>query len=126
MFDRPIAFHRALVEMTGGVKPALMLGQLIYWSKRTKDTDGWVYKTQKEWEEETGLTRREQDTARKLLKERGIIQEKLAKSPARIHYRINPEYAQKRQTSLHKSAKLSIYKDYYREYNNCCDKVAGR
>lgn len=128
-FDRPIAFHRVLVRVTGGVKSALMLGQLIYWSKRTKDVDGWVYKTQKEWEEETGLTRREQETARKMLVERKVIEEKLAKSPAKLHYRIHPQFAQNVQTRLHETAKPvctkapnSLYTEITTENTTLADK----
>lgn len=89
-FDMPIAYHRCFVVFVG-VTGAVFMSQAIYWSKRTKDEEGWFYKTQEEWEIETGLTRREQETARKRAKEAGLLEEKLAGNPARMYYRINLE-----------------------------------
>ncbi|PMK03352.1 hypothetical protein [Vibrio sp. 10N.261.55.A7] len=83
-----------------------MLSQSIYWSRRT-NASGWFYKTQCEWEEETGMTRRELDTARKKLRQIGILEEKKQGVPCRIFYRINEPnlVAQLEQTSLAQSAK---------------------
>ena len=53
LLDRPIAYHRCLVTLTGSVTGAVMLSQAIYWQNRC---NGDFYKTQAEWEEETGLT----------------------------------------------------------------------
>lgn len=68
LFDRPIAFHRVFAELTNSITAGLMLSQAVYWSKRTKDAEGWFYKKQFEWFDETFLTRREQDTARATLR----------------------------------------------------------
>ena len=87
--DRPIAFNRDFVDLGIGITGALLLSQAIYWSKRTKDTQGWFYKTADEWQEETGMTRNEQETARKKLRELGILEEKRAGLPAKLYYRIN-------------------------------------
>jgi hypothetical protein len=89
---RPIAYHVVFAEVSGGVTSGVFLSQLFYWADRGKDPDGWIYKTQDEWQEETGLSRREQETARKRLKRRGILEEKLAGMPARLHYRINLDH----------------------------------
>jgi len=91
IFDRPIAFHRPLVTITGSITAALMLSQAIYWSRRTTEDDGWFYKTMAEWEEETGMTRREQETARAKLRELGFIEEERRGMPAQLHYRVNEE-----------------------------------
>ncbi|VCX15559.1 hypothetical protein BANRA_04055 [Acinetobacter baumannii] len=50
----------------------------LNWSTglRTKDSEGWIFKTHHEWTQETGLTRREQDTARATLKSLKFISEK--------------------------------------------------
>lgn len=55
LLDRPIAFQRSFIRTDIGVTAALFLSQMIYWTNRSDD-DGWVYKTQEEWEEETGLS----------------------------------------------------------------------
>lgn len=88
LLDRPIAFHRALVPVVGGVLPALMLSQAIYWTKRTSgaDPDRWFWKTQQEWEKETGMGRREQETARARLRETLFWKEKLRGIPARMFF----------------------------------------
>ena len=121
MLDRPIAFHRIFVEWTGSVNAALMLSQLVYWTKRTKDSEGWIYKSAIEWEEETGLSTREQATARKVLRLSGLVEEKLKGLPAILHFRIC-------KTSFDKSAKLVstkaqnksslLRRDSYKEYKH--------
>jgi hypothetical protein len=67
LLDRPIAYHRCFVTLTGSVTAAVLLSQAVYWSRRTGANDGWFWKTVDEWEEETGLSRYEQETARKIL-----------------------------------------------------------
>lgn len=88
ILGRPIAFQRPLVRF-GGVTGALMLSQLIYWSGKEKSGDGWIYKTQVDLEEETGLTRYEQETARKRLVKLEVLEEKLEGLPARLYFKIN-------------------------------------
>lgn len=89
VLDRPIAFNPAFKKITGSTVAAMMLSQGWYWSKRTDDEDGWFYKTGAEWEEETGLTRSEQETARKILRNTGVWEEDLRGVPATMYYRIN-------------------------------------
>ena len=89
ILDRPIAFHRVFVDWAGSVNAALMLSQLIYWSTRARDPKGWVYKTIQEWEEETGLTRMEQEGARRRLRRAGLVKEKKAGMPARLFFRVS-------------------------------------
>ncbi|MGH8671897.1 MAG: hypothetical protein ACREUA_07660, partial [Burkholderiales bacterium] len=77
--DDVIAFHPRLVTLTGRITSALMLGQAIYWTRRYlrhhPERDGWFWKTQREWNVETGLSRKEQETARATLRDLGIIEE---------------------------------------------------
>ena len=87
--DRPIAFPRAFVQLGIGITGALLLSQALYWSKRTKDAERWFYKSIEEWGEETGMTRREIDTARSKLRKLGILVEKKQGVPCRIYYRID-------------------------------------
>jgi hypothetical protein len=102
LFDRPVAFHRIFVKVTGSVNAALMLSQAIYWSKRTKkEAAKWFYKSQAEWEEETGLTRYEQEHARKLLRSSGVWDEQLKGVPATLWYHIDLERLQDRLLEYH-------------------------
>jgi len=93
LLERPVVFHRIFAKIGGGVTAGLMLSQAWYWSnnKTAKARGGWFYKSQDDWEDETGLTRREQETARRRLKERGLLEEKLAGVPATLHFRVNIE-----------------------------------
>lgn len=87
--DRPIAFNRDLVRLGIGVKGALLLSQAIYWSKRTKDPQGWFYKTNEEWEEETGLTHEEQRHARSLCISQGFLTVEKRGIPAKNHFLVD-------------------------------------
>ena len=99
--DRPIAFHRDFVRLTFvnesgktekiGVKGALMLSQAVYWSKRTKDPDGWFWKTQDQWEEETGLTSKEQETLNRKLMLSGLMKIKKEGIPSKNFYQVQTQ-----------------------------------
>ena len=91
LLDRPIAFHRCFVDPTGSITAALMLSQALYWQQRTKDPDGWWYKTREEWREETGMSRWEQEEARKRLRRVGVMREERRGIPARLWYRVDEE-----------------------------------
>jgi hypothetical protein len=63
-----------LAHFFGSVNAAIFFGQLRYWSDRTENPLG-VYKTSDEWAKETGLSYREQVTARRVLSEPGFVLE---------------------------------------------------
>lgn len=91
-YGRPIAFQRIFTGLSCdgkkiGVTGALMLSQACYWSVKT--VDGWFWKTADEWEEETGLTRREQETARKKLVSLGIMAEEKRGVPCKLFFKID-------------------------------------
>jgi len=90
--QRGIAFHPRLVSFSGRVTSGLLLSQAIYWTRKLTFSgrpDGWFWKTQIEWQQETGLSRREQETARRTLIAHGVWQEELKGMPARRWYRVN-------------------------------------
>ncbi len=91
ILSSPIAYHRIFATISGGALQGLFLSQIFYWTPRTKDPNGWFYKSQTEWEQETGLTRYEQETAREKLKAKGLLQEKKGGIPCRLFYRLNVE-----------------------------------
>ena len=92
VFDLPVSFHRCLVPITGGVVPALMLSQAI-WISQTDDlcADGWFARSQDQWTEETGLSRWEQETARRALRGAGFLEERRIGMPAKLWYRVRAE-----------------------------------
>ena len=91
LLGRHIAFHRRLVDLTASVKAAVLLSQSIYWTRHGRDIDeagGWFLKTTGQWRMETGLSAREQDTARLVLRDLAIIEEQRIGFPARLHFRL--------------------------------------
>jgi len=73
----PIVFHRCYVDITGSVTAALWLSHAVYHiTEHAAEEDGWFSKSQSAWEQETGLSRREQETARKLLVGLHILKER--------------------------------------------------
>ncbi len=89
LLSRPIAFHRAYVDLGLGITGALMLSQCVYWRTRTSNPEGWFYKSQAEWQQETGMGRREQETARKRLVQAGFLEEDRRGVPAKLYFRVN-------------------------------------
>jgi len=90
IFDEPIVFHRAYVPIAGGITASLFLSYAGYaCADLPQDQGGWFTRTQTEWERDTGLTRREQETARRQLRERGLLEERRVGMPAVLWYRVN-------------------------------------
>lgn len=89
--DRPIAYHPDIARIAGSVKAGVFLSQLLYWSDRGMRNDGYIFKIQTEWEKETALSIKEQQTARKELKKRGLISEKKQGIPAKLYYKPNTD-----------------------------------
>lgn len=87
----PIAYYVSFAKVAGDVCAGVFVSQFFYWYGKGHDPEQWIYKTQSEIEEETGLTRRNQETARKTLKALGILEEKLEGLPAKLHYRLDIE-----------------------------------
>ena len=85
---RAVAYHPGLAQMVGSVKAGLMLDQLLYWWPKRTDERG-VYKTQAEWTEETGLSRKEQETARRQLSKLGIVETEYARLSHRLYFIVN-------------------------------------
>lgn len=91
VYDRNISFNRAFVDLGIGITGALLLSQAVYWSRRTKDVDGWFFKSGRDWEDETGLTRHEQETARRRLIDLGLLEESKRGVPCTVHFRVRAD-----------------------------------
>lgn len=88
---RPVVYYPSLNAITGGVGATVFLANLFQWSGTQRNPEGWIYKTQEEIEAETGLSRREQETARKLLRAATLLREERRGVPARLYYLIEVE-----------------------------------
>ena len=86
--DRPIAFHPMLARLFGGINEALLFQQIAYWSGKGADPV-WIYKTQADLEEETTLSRYQQEQSRARLKKLGVLEETKRGLPAKLYYRID-------------------------------------
>ncbi len=89
LYDAPVAFHRAFIELGGGVTAALFLSCACQEAAELPlEGDGWLRLGAEKWRELTGLTRHEMDSARKALRDRGLIEERRVGLPARLEIRI--------------------------------------
>ncbi len=88
-----ITYFPSLTPVCGSYKAAAMLSVALAWTRnwlhRHPEREGWFWKTRDEWLRETGLSRREQESARKALVMRGLLIEARRGMPARMHYRFD-------------------------------------
>jgi hypothetical protein len=74
-----------------GPAAGTFLSQLVYWTSKGHDPDGWIYKTQSEMEEENGLSRRYQEKARRVLRKFDVLEEVKRGIPRKLWYRVDLE-----------------------------------
>lgn len=88
-----ITYYPSLTPICGGYKAAAMLSVALAWTRnwlnKHPEREGWFWKTRTEWQHETGLSRCEQENARKALAARGLLHETRRGMPARMHFRID-------------------------------------
>lgn len=91
-FGEPLSFHRCLVPITGSVLSALFLSQAIRASESLDPRHGgWFARSRERWTEVTGLSRFEQETARRRLRSAGLLQERRIGVPATLWYRVDAD-----------------------------------
>jgi hypothetical protein len=71
--NRVVGYSPDLARAVGGATTGLFLSQLLFLSDKGANIDGWVYKSEAEMGKETGLTKREQQSARRKLLSLGVI-----------------------------------------------------
>ena len=85
----PVAYFPALCPLLGGVQPTLLFCQLAFLKGKERSPSGEIYKTQEQITAETGLTRNEQTTARRILKSKGLLTERYARLDHRMFYTVH-------------------------------------
>lgn len=85
---KPIAFNPALARIAKSAGAGLLLSQLLYWWGKGNKRD-WIYKTIAEIQEETSLTRSEQDRAIKIWSGLGIVRVERKGIPAKRYFSID-------------------------------------
>jgi len=86
---KPIAFNPDLARLTGSVTSGLLLSQLLYWWDKKRLDKEYFYKTVKELEEETTLSKEEQLSAIKKLKACGYVTICYREIPAKRSFVLN-------------------------------------
>src|SRR5476651_652261 len=84
-----VVYRPMLVAITGSINATIFFDQLIYWSEGLKKSNEWIYMTQEVILGRTGLTRYEQEGARKKLKFRGLLDEKYSGVPRKLYFKLN-------------------------------------
>ncbi|MBW8833360.1 MAG: hypothetical protein JF606_29100, partial [Burkholderiales bacterium] len=87
-----VPLYPQLVQASGSLKSALMLGQAIglsrTWLQRDRSRNGWFWMSAADWESATGLTAREQESAREALVEACLWEERRTHNPSRLYFRV--------------------------------------
>ncbi len=92
LFDEPISFRRAYVELTGSVTAALYLSVACELSAALPDdSDGWLHLSIEQWCKETMLTRAQLASARKVLTDINVLWERRVGAPPRLETKVNAE-----------------------------------
>lgn len=86
---RPIAYQPGLTLIFRSLQVGVFLSQLLYWNSKGSANDRWIYKTVDDMREETGLSRSNQETAIKKLKNLGYLETKRAGIPAKRHFKLD-------------------------------------
>jgi hypothetical protein len=84
---KPVAYYSGFAKKWGP-SATVFFSQMFYWHGKGEDKDHWIYKTQEEIEDETGLSADSQQTARNKLKAAGVLEEKHSRTEHRIYYRV--------------------------------------
>lgn len=117
-----IAYRPVLARALGSVTATLFLCQAIYWQGIAGNGVWWyklrdaqrdarkemlapTEKRKQSWEWETGLTRAQQEQARELLHELGLLDEQLMGIPARLHFRVDLSSLENFLTKMVKSCR---------------------
>jgi hypothetical protein len=72
-----------------GPAAGIYLRQLVFWTGKKSIDPDWIYKTEEEMEAETGLRRRGQREARKVLGRYEVLQERYGGLPRKLWYRVD-------------------------------------
>lgn len=97
-----LVIYRPLIKFMGGHAGALMLSQIIYWSRIKKG--GWFYKSYDEWEHELEITKRVASGIIKKCKDMGFLKTKVKKANGAptLHYLFDHEIFHKKFSEFRK------------------------
>src|SRR5687767_14932676 len=82
-----VSYSPRLAKKLGSRIEAILLSYLYFWQGKGEDPD-WTYKTSKDITTETGLSRHEQEVARRGLRSKGLLQECKKGLPRKIYFHV--------------------------------------
>jgi hypothetical protein len=88
-----LGIPQSFIKYTGSLEAAAFLAQMVHWTPRAKRRDGFIFKKNAEWFDETGLKRYSLSTAAKTLEAKGVLQmqKMMAYGSPTWHYRLDME-----------------------------------
>ena len=88
-----LGVHKIFIRATGDIRAALLLSQLWYWTPRTKNTEKWIYKSMREFQEELCLNEYAIKKAKEILLNLNIIETDIrrANGSPTTHYKVKSE-----------------------------------
>lgn len=127
LLSRPVAYHRVFRAITGNTVAAIMLSQALYWQhivdRGKGGKNGWWYKSGADWNEELGLNRSEQETARKILITGGLLKTEKRGVPARMWYHLDLNFLEKKLQEYQQNAGVPQTRNYSKQV---CRDPAGK
>lgn len=120
--NNQIVIPQLYIKLTGDYISAALLNQIVYWSDRTNRTDGFFYKSYKEWEEEMFITERQVRSASKKLVALGVIETAVKKANGNptVHYKV---FMDKLADSILTLCKKPIYTNVSMEDDKMSDSL---
>jgi hypothetical protein len=88
-----VGFHRALAAVAGGIHGGLLLSRALHLTRlqARRQRNVWIADSAAHWFEELGLSRREQEAARRDLLQIGVWEERMAGMPSSLFARVRLE-----------------------------------
>ncbi|MEK3996715.1 hypothetical protein MKY29_18535 [Psychrobacillus sp. FSL K6-2365] len=89
--DNTFTIPKIYVEYTGDLTTAVLLNQIVFYSDKSKRTDGFFYKSYQEWEKEVCLSEKQVRRSTNKLKDFGVVETKLLKANGAptLHYKLD-------------------------------------
>lgn len=115
--EKPKPIPPKLVRIYGYPLSA-MISQILFWKGMEKRTDGYIYKTEKDFLNELGLSSAQQKLAIKKSKEFGFFDVVRKGIPAKRHYRLNYNRLVEVTLSEAERKKIVLTKGYYKPDQN--------
>jgi hypothetical protein len=86
--QQTVVSARMVRSLNGNGNAAILLSQLLFWSRTKADEEGWFFRTVEQMKKRCGLGKKAQKNAANTLRGLDLIETDLRGMPARKHYRV--------------------------------------